>query len=279
MIKIITDSTSDISIKEAKEFGIEVVPMTVTFADESFKDGIDLTNEEFYEKLSVSKELPVTSQINPNQFEEVFNKYKNDEILGIFISSKLSGTIQSALIAKNTLERDDIHIVDSKTATFAEGILVREAVKMVKEKMNIEDIVTRLNEISSRLKIYALVDTLKYLQYGGRISATTAVVGKVLNITPIISLEDGVVSSPAKVRGKKLGYKWIVDKIKDIEIDKNYPVAFGNANAPASMESLYEVINKNFDIDERNVVKSGICSAIGTHAGPGAVGIAFVSKE
>ena len=253
--------------------------MTVTFENESFKDGIDLTNEEFYEKLSTSKELPVTSQVNPSQFEEVFNKYKNDEILGIFISSKLSGTIQSALIAKNTLEMDNIHIVDSNTATFAEGILVREAVKMVKEKINIEDIVIKLNEISSRLKIYALVDTLKYLQYGGRISATTAMVGRVLNITPVISLEDGVVSSPAKVRGKKLGYKWIVDKIKETKMDTNYPIAFGNANAPSAMESLYEVINKNFEIDEENVIKSGICSAIGTHAGPGAVGIAFVSEE
>ena len=205
MIRIITDSECNITIEEAKELGVEVVPLHVIFGNDVFMDGVDISHDEFYKRLEECDELPKTSQTNPGGFVEVFEKYikQGDEIVGIFISSKLSGTYQSSIIASDMIEDGKIHIIDSLNASMGLAVLVREAVKMRDKGKSVDEIKVEIENLIPRVKLIAAVDTLKYLKKGGRLSATSAIVGGVLGITPVISVVDGSVEVLAKTRGHK----------------------------------------------------------------------------
>ena len=211
MIRIITDSASDITIEEAKELGVEVVPLHVIFGNDVFMDGVDISHDEFYKRLEECDELPKTSQTNPGGFVEVFEKYikQGDEIVGIFISSKLSGTYQSSIIASDMIEDGKIHIIDSLNASMGLAVLVREAVKMRDKGKSVDEIKVEIENLIPRVKLIAAVDTLKYLKKGGRLSATSAIVGGVLGITPVISVVDGSVEVLAKTRGHKKSIKFM----------------------------------------------------------------------
>ncbi len=166
MIRIITDSASDITIEEAKELGVEVVPLHVIFGNDVFMDGVDISHDEFYKRLEECDELPKTSQTNPGGFVEVFEKYikQGDEIVGIFISSKLSGTYQSSIIASDMIEDGKIHIIDSLNASMGLAVLVREAVKMRDKGKSVDEIKVEIENLIPRVKLIAVVDTLKYLK-------------------------------------------------------------------------------------------------------------------
>ena len=201
-IAIITDSASD--IKQNNNKNITVLPLTVSFDDNHYKDGVDLTPDDFYMKLIESSTLPKTSQISPYDFEQAYdNLLKSvDKIIVVTLSSKLSGTYQSACIAASEYE-DKVYVVDSENVTVGEQILVDYAVSLINKNICVEDIVKQLNTMKKRIRLVALLDTLEYLKKGGRISSGAAFLGNVLSIKPVIAIADGEVSFLGKARGSK----------------------------------------------------------------------------
>lgn len=279
MIRIFTDSTSELGLQRQKELDVEVVPLTVHFGQESFRDGVDLTNKAFYARLRTAQELPHTAQVNPEEFADRFRVYveQGDDIVGIFLSSRLSGTCQSAMIARQILGETHIHIVDSTTVTFGLGLLVEMAARLRDEGKSAAGIVAELETLIPRLRLYAVVDTLKYLKMGGRISAATAMVGGVLGVTPILNVRDGVVEAAGKSRGRKGGYQWMAKKLEAEPMDTSLPVAFGHTDAPevmAECEDFFRALIPDIDIRELE-----IGSVVGTHAGPGAAGLAYFVQK
>lgn len=279
MVRIITDSTSDIPQAEAAALGITVVPLTVHFGEEAYKDGIDLTNEDFYKKLAVVETLPTTSQVPPGEFTPLFQGFADagDDVVGIFISSEMSGTYQSAVVAREHVGRDNVYVIDSRTATFELALLVRLAVRFRDAGMSAARIDTRIRELIGRVRLFAVVDTLKYLKMSGRISTTTAFVGGLLGINPVIAVKDGRVESVGKARGLKAGLKMIQEFLQADPPDPDYLVVFGHTNAPASLRETVAFFTKEYDI--KDYVEADIGTIVGTHVGPGAAGIAYIAKE
>ena len=216
MVRIITDGTSDMSLRRGAELNVDVIPMRVFFGEESFRDGVDITREEFFARLASSRELPTTSQLNPDDFLELFQKYadQGDQIVGIFVSAELSGTCQSACIARDMVEGGEIHIVDSRTATFALALLVEEAARLRDRGLSAADVAAGVEELARRTRLLAIVDTLTYLKRGGRISAATAAVGGLLGIKPIVGVDGrGTVEALGKARSIHAGLEWIARRI------------------------------------------------------------------
>ena len=281
MVRIITDGTSDLTAQMAAELGVHVMPMRVFFGQESFVDGVDITREEFFARLTASDELPTTSQLNPDDFLEVFQTYvdQGDEIVGIFLSTELSGTCQSACIARDMVEGGEIHIVDSRTVTFALALLVGEAARMRDEGLSAAQIAAQVEKLAQRTKLMAIVDTLTYLKKGGRISAATAAVGGLLGIKPIVGVDSrGTVEALGKARSIHAGLEWLARRIGGAPADPAYPVAYGHSNSPdrvpVCMEALKDVLPQ-----DRPAVMGSIGAVIGTHVGPGAVGVAYIAAE
>lgn len=280
MIRIITDSTSDLSPQRREAIGVDVIPLSVQFGQEIFRDGVDITNAEFYDRLSKAETLPTTSQINPEVFAALFRKYldQGDEIVGIFISGAMSGTCQSALIARDMVDGEDkIHIVDSRTVTFALGLLVEVAASLRDQGLSAGELAARLEALAGRVRLLAVVDTLKYLKMGGRISTATAVVGGLLGISPIITIENGLVEGIGKARGRKAAFQWIAKRMEKEAPDLSLPVGFGHSNAPEAMAECQAFFASA--IAGATVFTSDIGSVVGTHAGPGATGIVYFRAE
>lgn len=280
MIRIITDSTSDLSPARQEALGVDVIPLSVHFGEEVFRDGVDITNAEFYDRLSKVDTLPTTSQINPEVFANVFRKYldQGDQIVGIFISGAMSGTCQSALIARDMVDGEDrIHVVDSRTVTFALGLLVEVAATLRDQGLSAGELAAKLEELAGRLRLLAVVDTLKYLKMGGRISTASAVVGALLNINPIITIENGLVEGIGKARGRKAAFQWIAKRMEKEAPDLSLPVSFGHTNAPEAMAECQAFFADT--IGGATVHTSNIGSVVGTHVGPGATGIVYFRAE
>lgn len=281
MVRIITDGTSDITARRAAELNVDVIPMRVFFGRESFLDGVDITREEFFARLTSSQELPTTSQLNPDDFLELFQKYidQGDEIVGIFLSAELSGTCQSACIACGMVESGEIHIVDSRTVTFALALLVEEAARMRDQGLPAAEIAAGVEALARRTKLLAIVDTLTYLKKGGRISAATAAVGGLLGIKPIVGVDSrGTVEALGKARSIASGLEWIAQHIQKEPADPACLVGYGHSNSPervpVCMEALKDVLPQ-----VQPPVLGSIGAVIGTHVGPGAVGVAYIAAE
>lgn len=279
MIRIVTDSTADLLPSRAQELGVEVLPLSVNFAQASYQDGVELSPEEFYEKLAQAEALPTTSQINPDRFVEVFEKHlaNGDQVLGIFLSSDLSGTYQSAVIARDMVDSGDVKVIDSRTVTFALGLVVEEACRLRDQGLGLEELAGQVTALTGRVRILAVVDTLKYLKMGGRISATTAVVGGLLGISPIIAVEKGKVESAGKARGRKAAFAWIAEELERRPADLSLPVGFGHSNAPEAMAENMAYFQA-WAAQAPLVCRGNIGAVVGTHAGPGATGIAYFEK-
>lgn len=278
MIELITDSTSDITAELAAEMGVRVLPLTVNFGDESFRDGLDLTNEAFYTRLRQAETLPTTSQINPDVFAGVFREAldRGNQVVYIGISSDLSGTCQSAMIAKEMLDSDDVFVVDSRTVTLGLRLLVSQAVRLRDEGRSAASLAAELTELREKVRLYAVVDTLKYLKMGGRISAATAMVGGVLGIVPIIAVQDGKVESAGKSRGRKAGVQWIRERVQE-DIDLTRPMVFGHADCLEALDAIVEACS-DLSAQAAAVYCNEIGCVVGTHAGPGAAGVAYFAK-
>lgn len=272
-VKIVTDSTSDLPKQIAEQYGISVVPLKVLFGDEEYRDGIDLTNEEFYTKMARQKELPTTAQVNPGEFEEEFSKHldNGDDVIGIFISSKLSGTYSSAVMAKEILNKGRIYVIDSKSATFGLGLLVIEAAEMAAQGIDAEEIYQRIEILKDQVVFYGVIDTLEYLKKGGRLSATSAIAGSILGIKPIISLIDGAVAVIGKARGRKKAFLWMMGDLKENHVDLNGKrICIAHAMAPEGIKELKQLILHQHKPKE--LVEFSLGPVIGTHAGPGCIG-------
>lgn len=279
MVRIITDSTSDITQEDARRLNVTVVPLTVFFGSDSYRDGIDLSVKDFFDKLATVETLPTTSQVPPGEFTPLFQRFidAGDEVVGIFISSKMSGTFQSAEVARELVSTEKVHVIDSQTATFELGLLVHEAVRFRDEGKSASEIAGIIRSLVGRIRLFAVVDTLKYLRMSGRISTTTAFVGGLLGINPIIAIIDGRVESIGKSRGLKAGLKLIADQMNLDPPDTDYLVVFGNSNAPEALGETVAYLSELFAIT--NYIEMDIGMTVGTHVGPGAAGIAYIAKQ
>lgn len=279
IIRIITDSTSDISVERAKELNVDVMALTVSFGNQIYRSGIDISDAEFYKKLVSANELPKTSQVNPYEFEEKYKEYLDagDEIISIHVSKELSGTFQSAVIAKEALGSDRITLIDSLNVTSALGLLVTIAAKMRDEGASVKEITDALYDYIPRLRLFVVLDTLDYVKKGGRISPTVAFIGGVLNLHPIITLSNGKLEIADKAKGKKSAIKWLRERMKTLPQEEGLPVLVGHADAESRGEALREALEED---GVKNILAS-VCmgSVVGTYSGPDAIGVFYVSKE
>ena len=276
--RIIIDSTTDL-VQEYKK-RVSVVPLTVNFGEEEYIDGVTIDYKTFYEKLIESDVLPTTSQANPDAFIKEFEKVKEagESAVVITLSSRLSGTYQSAMIAADDF--DNIYVVDGGSATIGNSILVEYAFKLLDEGMSAKEIAEKLEEEKGKIVIVALLDTLEYLKKGGRISKTVAFAGTVLNIKPVVSVIDGEIGMLGKARGSKMGNNLLVQEIEKAGgVDFTKPVLLGYSGLSDNL--LLKYIEDSKHIWEEGLTEvryTTIGSVIGTHAGPGAIAVAFFKK-
>lgn len=280
MIRIITGSSADFEMAEIKGLNITCVPLSVLFGEDEYKENVNITKEEFYKMLTERSDTPKTSQPTTEDFLNLFEEFKasGDEVVGIFVSSKLSGTFQGAVLAKNMCEYENCYLVDSLSATVGEQLLVREAVKMRDCGLSAKEIYNKLEEIKQNLNIYACLDTLEYLRRGGRISGASAAVGTVAHIKPIIHVDnEGVVKTYAKAIGRRKGIGTLVKTLVDNPMNADYPLYLVYSYDKENVLMLKEALEKEgFIIPDENIVNIG--AVIGTHVGPGAYGYAYIAR-
>lgn len=278
-IRIITDSASDILEKDQRH--LTVLPLTLLFGEKAYRDGVDLSHKEFYERLIEYEELPTTSQIPPYDFEDVYKKARRagETAIVICLSSKLSGTCQSALIAASGFE-GMVHVIDSETVCVGQRILVEYALRLVDTGLDAEAIVEELERAKKKICLIALLDTLEYLVRGGRLSRTAGTLGGVLSIKPVVSISDGQVVVLGKARGSRNGSNLLSEKVRETGgVDFSMPYALGYTG-------LSDGLLRKYIADSESLwMSAGECppiysvgGAIGTHAGPGAIAAAFFHK-
>lgn len=276
-IRIITDSASDIEQKEYPN--VYVLPMTVTIDGTAYHDGIDISKDIFYDRLENSSAMPITSLISPYQFAEAFGALgEGEEAIVITMSGALSGTYQSAVIAAEG--NDNVSVIDSRQVAAAEKILVQRGLELIAQGLSRAEIVNALEAEKEKIAIFASVDTLEYLLRGGRISKTSALVGGIIGIKPILTLQEGKLIPIGKARGSKQSHLFLTRKIEEVGgIDTNLPYAVGYSGS--SMANLQGYLENNQTLlaalpHAPEVVQIG--STVGTHAGPGAVLVTFFRK-
>lgn len=275
--RIIVDSTVD--VPEELRARMHIAPLHVRFGDEEFIDGVTITSREFYQRLMNSEVLPASSQPSPDSFEKIYEEVTaaGDEAVVLTISSKLSGTYQSACIAAEEFE-GKIFVVDSMSATIGERLLLQYGIRLAHEGLDAASIAGKLDEIKDRIRIYARLDTLEYLKKGGRISGATAVVGTMLNIKPIIAVQDGVVANVGKARGPKAADKQLRELVaKSGGIDFSKPLcAAWSGLEDDNLKTFLAESGELFCGTEVPVATVGC--VIGAHVGPGAVALAYFAN-
>lgn len=279
-IKILTDSGSDINQLEADKMGIHLMPIPITFGETEYLDGVNLMPTEFYDLLEKSDELPVTSQITPYKYEEVFEKLtaNGDQLIVITLSSKISGTYQNA---KNTAEKfkGKVFVIDSLNACIGQRLITQYALKLSQEGLSAEEIVEKVENAKTRVRLIAMIDTLKYLKKGGRISAAAAAIGGLVNLKPMISVIDGEVKVVGKTIGAKKAMQFINKEVEakgGVNFDMPYGVLW-SGNSSANLENWLQENGSRFGL-EGTEKKYCLGGTIGTHIGSGAVGVAFFEK-
>lgn len=279
-VKIIIDSTTDITPEILEQ--VTVVPLTIRFGETEYTDGVNINRQKFYELLVESDVLPCTSQPTPDAFMQAYDNAIADgsDVVVITVSSKLSGTYQSAVIAATDFS-DKVSVVDSKSVTIGTGILTELAVKMANEGKSADEIVKALEAEREKICIVALLDTLEYLKKGGRISAAVAFAGGILSIKPVIRLTDGAVEMLGKARGSRQGNNLLMTEIeKEGGVDYTKPVMLGYTG-------LSDMLLRKY-IEDSRVLWEGkveplnyalVGSTVGTHVGPGAIAAAFFKNN
>ena len=279
-VRIVVDSTADLLPDVAEQ--LTIVPLTVRFGTQEYVQGVDITNTQFYEMLVESDTLPTTSQATPYQFEEAFRKAVDagDTVVAITLSSKLSGTYQSAVIAAADFP-GQVFVVDSASVAIGTGILITYALRLVAQGLSAEQIAQELLQKREQIHVIAMLDTLEYLKKGGRISKTVAFAGELLSIKPVVCIEDGTVQMLGKARGSKQGNNLLVKQIQAAGgIDFSMPLLLGYTG-------LSDVLLQKYIVDSaplwqgnlQTLPQALIGSVIGTHVGPGAIAVAFFSAE
>lgn len=285
-VHIIPDSASDLVQGELEGISA-VVPLSIAFGDEEYLDGVDLSHHRFYEKLVESDELPRTSQVTPFTFSQVIEGVLgapdaggSDEAVVITLSAKLSGTHESALAAAQAWG-GRVHVVDSTNVTIGQKALAAYAVRLAKQGMSAARIASELDDAKGRIRLVALLDTLEYLQKGGRISKTAAFAGGVLSIKPVVAIQDGAVAVLGKARGSKKGNNLLIQQVKEAGgIDFDMPFFLGYTGLGDDLVRKYvEDSRELWEGHVESVGYSTVGGTIGTHVGPGAVALAFFAKQ
>lgn len=277
-VHIVTDSTSDISQLVAGQLGIDVVPVHVNIDGVDYVDGLTISNQEFFHKLRSAKVLPKTAAPSPLAFLEVLKKYPQDEeVLIMTISSDASATYSSALIAVEESKRKNVFLLDTRQATLGLLALVHAAVKFRDEGADVKTIIDKIKDISKRIVVQAAFDDLRYLRMGGRIPFTLAVLGTVINMKPIITMQDGKIHSAAKVIGMQRALNHIVYGLSDNDVDYSLPIFVGHTDSEEMFKRFVDLIKihkPEFPVERQ----ASIGLAVGTHAGPGCVGLVYFTK-
>jgi len=278
-VRIIVDSTADIPANLKERF--TVLPLTVQFGEESFRDGIDITHKEFYEKLVESDVLPTTSQAAPQTFADAFQAAVDagEEVVAITVASGLSGTWQSAMIAAEDFP-GKVWVVDSASVALGSAILAELALSLADQGLGAAEIAERLEQERENICLIAMLDTLEYLKKGGRISAATAFAGGLLSIKPVITLRDGAIEILGKARGSKQGNNLLVKEIEKAGgVDFDKPVLLGYTGLSDALLEKYVQDSAALWAESKQELRTAqIGSVIGTHAGPGAIAVAFFKK-
>ena len=279
MIRIVTDSASDITRSQAAELNIHVVQLEITFEDGACPHETEEDIERFYERLIACKNLPTTSRPSPEAYMRIIEEAKaaGDDVLILTLSSGLSGTYESAVQAKEMAEYDRVRVVDTHQAILTQRILVEEAVRLRGEGHSLNAIADAIEAMRDRVVVCGVVDTLVYLRKGGRIPASLAVIGEALHIKPVIVLEDKILKTMGKVRGRKHGVNLLYKRMEEDNFDRNHTVYFGYTSDKAIVEDFArETIARYGLTDTRMHAVGGI---IGTHCGTSCIAVAYIKGE
>ena len=279
-VRIITDSGID--LPGELDPRLTVIPLGITFGTTTYADGVDLTNDRFYEMLIESDELPKTSQATPYAYQQVFEQVRSagEEAVVITLSSALSGTYQSAVTA--AADYPEVHVVDGKNVTIGQSLLVLYALRLVDEGLGAAEIAEKVEAVVGRVCLLALLDTLEYLKRGGRIPKSVGAIGELLSIKPVVGVEDGEVVMLGKARGSKNGRNQLHQQVEKHGIDFTMPVLLGYTGL--SQKLLKKYLDDNRAIWEGMVAEedlpiTSVGATIGTHVGPGAIALAFFAKN
>lgn len=279
MVKIITDSAADFEPRELERLGVECVPLSVELGGAVYRENENLSKKMFYELLKKNGVTPKTSQPGVGELEEVFRRARGDEIVAVVLSSRLSGTYRCANTASILASCTGCYIVDSRTASAGQRILVEKAVSLRDKGMSAGAIADRLKLLRERVRLYACLDTLKYLRQGGRIGAAAAAMGTLAGIKPVISLKrNGEVTVPFKAIGIRRGMQEMIKRLKQQQPDSDYPIyVMYSGNRRVGVELALRLEGEGFKIPRRQIVNTG--PVVGSHIGPGACGIVYVAKN
>jgi DegV family protein with EDD domain len=276
-IAVVTDSTADLPKNVYEENDIKVVPLHVHFGDGTYREGVDLSSEQFYEKIASSKVMPRTSQPAPHEFETVYRELmeKSDGIVSIHMSGKLSGTYQSANIAASTIGFGNIHVIDSNSVSAGTGLLAIEAARLSKLDITAQEMVDRIEAIRNTLRLFFTVDTFEYMVKNGRIGKATAFLGTLLSIRPIMAIANGIVEPIEKLRASRDKALMRLAEVAAEAMPKGHAIrgAVVHAVEPGRGESLKLALQELLTFEEILVCSLG--AGIGSHSGPGSMGIAL----
>lgn len=277
-VKIVTDSTSDIPAAVREELGIAAVPLKVHFGEDTFRDSIDVAADTFYPKLRGAEQLPTTSQPSPVDFMDVYKQIidENGEdtaIISFHISAALSGTYQSAVLAKSLLENETtIEVVDTRSTCYGLGMITVAAAKAALAGQSVDEIIAMTQKLREDLRLYFIVDTLEYLYKGGRIGKASAMFGSLLNIKPILTIDGGGEVAPVdKVRGAKKALSRIIELLKQEFAGQRVDICIAHSEAREGAEQLMALIQDNFEVNSHSYTEIG--PVLGTHVGPGALAV------
>ena len=275
-IKIITDSTLDLPSDLIKEKDIEVLPLLINFGEESYLDGVEINTREMLDRIAKENILPTTAQVTPNRFEEVFKKYLDEgyKIVTLTISSEMSGTYQSACIAKNMLDTDDIVVIDSRNVTSGLGVLVLKACEFRDNGDNILEIEEKIKNIIPKVKSSLSFESLENLVRGGRLSRTAGAIGSVLGLRLILEVKDGQMALKDKVRGSKKALKKVISDFENADVDIDSPIVL----LEILNEEIYSGLKKYFEENNINYIDAKVGCTVGIHSGTRACGIFFIEK-
>lgn len=286
MFQIVSDGACDFTKEEAKAFGVEVIPFYVSFGEEFLKEGVDITKPDFFKRLTSDKKLfPTTAQPNPNDYIEVCEPYlkKGQDVLILTISSKLSGSNNSANVAANILREDysdrQVIVIDSLNGSVAQYLILKEIIKMRDAGLSMDEVVALTEKVIKTTHVYFTLDSLEYLKKGGRVGPTTALIGGALGLKPVLQLVDGKVSQLDSVRGKKNVLRLIesalIHALTDSKDDVN--ISIGHILNEKDAVTVIDNLEKSLNITVTNpVVEVG--ATIGAHAGPKALAFAYCKK-
>lgn len=276
MIRIITDSAADMTVEEARGMGVDLVSLNIQFADRLYRQEEDPDFRNFYRILANAKELPTTSQPSPEDYAVLYRQARDagDSVVVVTLSSKLSGTLQSATMAKEMVEGAEVYVVDSLSAVIGQRLVVEHAVRLRAVGMRAEDIARSLEALRDRVVVWAMLDTLTYLAKGGRMPKSMATLGQLLRIKPILAIRDGVLAMVQKARG----YPALLAQMAGgPDIDRDFPVYFGYTAFEDLCLKCMASARERFHLDRSGIFPVG--GLIGAHVGPNCIAVGYIAKQ